>query len=296
MKFSIVTPTYNSNRFLDETMESVLSQKCRSDIEYIVVDNCSTDGTIDIVKKYEGLVNEGFYNNPGKTVSLQWISETDTGMYDAVNKGFSLATGDIYGWINADDIYLPGAFDAIGRSFRSFPNVQWMKGITSYINEGTNIYETGKCFLYDRQWIRDGLYGKEIYFIQQDSVFWRSDLWNSVGGIDPNLKLAGDYYLWVRFAEQAPLYSIKAYISCFRKVEGQLSREFTAYLKECNAVSPPAVREMRLVKTYFHFLEPKIPVPFRPFLYNLFFGNRALPYIRIANGKPERCSSRYYIV
>jgi glycosyltransferase involved in cell wall biosynthesis len=296
MKFSIITPTYNSKRFIDETMESVLSQKCCSDIEYIIVDNCSTDGTIDIVRNYESLVKEGFYNSRSKTVSLKWISEKDAGMYDAINKGFSLATGDIYGWINSDDIYLPGAFDSIGRSFLSFPDVKWLKGITSYINEDTNIFQAGKCFLYDQNWTREGIYGKEIYFIQQDSVFWRSDLWKIVGGIDPNLKLAGDYYLWIRFSEQTPLYSIKAYISCFRKVEGQLSREFTEYLKECDTVSLPPGRKRKLVRTYFRFLEPKIPVSFRPLLYRLFFGNRALPFIKITNGKPEICNAHYYIV
>ncbi len=296
MKFSIITPTYNSRRFIEETMESVLSQKCRSDIEYIVVDNCSMDGTIDIVRKYEALVTKGYYNSEGKTVSLKWISEKDTGMYDAINKGFSLATGDIYGWINSDDIYLPGAFDSIERCFLSFPDVKWLKGITSYINEATNIFQTGKCFLYDQNWAREGMYGKETYFIQQASVFWRSDLWKRVGGIDPNLKLAGDYYLWIRFAEQTPLYPLKAYISCFRKVEGQLSSEFTAYLRECDTVSPSHGGKRKLVRTYFQFVEPKIPVPFRPLLYRLFFINRALPFIRITNGRPEICKARYYIV
>ena len=296
MKFSIVTPTNNSERYIGETMESVLSQKCRSDIEYIVIDNRSTDGTIDFVRKYDALVNKGFYNSNNKTVSLKWISEKDAGMYDAINKGFSFATGDIYGWINSDDIYLPGAFDSIGKSFLFFPDVKWIKGITSYINEDTNIFKTGKCFLYDQKWTREGIYGKEIYFIQQDSVFWRAALWKSVGGIDPNLKLAGDYYLWIRFSEQTPLYSIKAYISCFRRVEGQLSRDFTAYLKECDTVSPAPGRERKLVRTYFHFVEPKIPVPVRPFLYRLFFGKRALPFIRITNGKPEICKAHYYIV
>lgn len=101
MKISIVTPSYNQGRFIDDAIQSVLTQGY-SDFEHIIIDACSTDDTIERLKKYP---------------HLQWVSEPDEGQSDAINKGFALATGDIIGWLNADDFYLPGTFHKVIAEF-----------------------------------------------------------------------------------------------------------------------------------------------------------------------------------
>ncbi len=211
MKFSIVTPSFNSERYIAETIESVISQKGDFEIEYIIVDNRSTDDTLNIIKRYERMAEEGSPLIKCRKVTLRCFSEKDRGMYDAINKGFGFAAGDVFAWINSSDIYYPGALSAIQQALLRCPEVKWIKGITSFIDEGSNLIRKGKCYIYDREWIGMGIYGRYTNFIEQDSVFWRRELWDSVGGITPGLKLAGDYYLWVQFAKLAKLYTIKAY-------------------------------------------------------------------------------------
>ena len=117
LKFSIVTPTHNSQRFVRETIESVINQKGNFVIEYILVDNCSTDLTKEIVEEYVNLFDTGKFPIKCNNVHIEFISGRDSSMYEAIQKGFSRASGDIYAWINSDDIYLQGAFDIIQRTF-----------------------------------------------------------------------------------------------------------------------------------------------------------------------------------
>ena len=234
--FSIVTPACNSEKYIAETIESVISQSGDFCIEYIVVDKCSSDRTGEIVKSYQQDLQSGIRPLHCKNVKIIYISENDSGMYDAINKGFSFASGDICAWINSDDIYLNGCFHGIDKIFKEYKNVRWVKGITSYINKDSTIYRTGKCNLYSKEWINQGLYGPVLGFIQQDSVFWRRDLWDAVDGINANLRLAGDYDLWRRFAEFSPLYSYNAYVSCFRKVSNQKSENMGEYWKEIDDI------------------------------------------------------------
>lgn len=184
MKFSIVTPSYNKEKYIAETIESVVFQKGAFDIEYIIIDNCSDDDSFRIAKDYEEGISSGSITINCDSVSIKRISERDSGMYDAINKGFALASGDVHAWINADDIYLPGSFQAVSAVFHKYPDVEWLKGITSYINDESDLTQSGVCNFYNRDWLAKGIYGLDAYFVQQDSVFWRSDLWKRVGGID----------------------------------------------------------------------------------------------------------------
>jgi glycosyltransferase involved in cell wall biosynthesis len=236
MKLSIVTPTKNSIRFIGETIRSVISQQGDFDIEYIVVDYCSTDGTVALVEKYIRDLENGIIGFNCRRVTMKLLSVDFPGMYRAINCGFQDASGDIFAYINSDDVYLPGAFAAVEEIFTSCEEVHWIKGVTSYIDEQSRVYEHGRCYLYDNNLIGCGVYGHRLHFIQQDSVFWRSWLWKSVGGVAEELNLAGDYYLWINFSNHAALHVFDREVSCFRRVEGQLSQQMEKYYCEAEDV------------------------------------------------------------
>ena len=293
MKFSIVTPTFNSETYIAETIESVISQKGDFEIEYIVADGGSTDGTIDIIQEYERLIKDKSPLIKCNQVTIRWFSEKDGGMYDAINKGFKKATGDICAWVNSNDIYLPGAFEAVQKVFTRFTEVRWLKGITSFINEDSTLVRAGRCYIYDRSWIQKGIYGKDTHFIEQDSVFWRSELWNAAGKMDPALRLAGDFYLWLRFAALTKMYTLRAYVSCFRIHEGQLSGGLDAYFRECDSFFSYEGLLRKWVRFYFR-AERLVPLLLRPVAYRLAFGRQDLNIIELRGKDAVLRRKSYY--
>lgn len=283
LTISVVTPLYNNETFLSETIESVVFQKGNFEIEYIIMDNCSRDNSLNIAYKYQKLLLQNPWMVKCKGVRMHIVSEADQGMYDAIYKGFSRATGDIYAYINSDDIYLPGALNLIVELFQSYPKVAWLKGVTSYINDKSTIYSRGNCNLYYREWIKKGVYGTLLYFIQQDSVFWRADLWNKVEGIDPTLRLAGDFSLWLRFANCSDLYSFDVQISCFRKVDNQLSEDIEKYYDEINTIEHNKVSRFERIKIrLYYYLYRKVKFnTFLKVLYITLFPSHNYKYIKI---------------
>jgi len=257
MKFSIITPTFNSEKHIEETMRSVFAQCGNFDVEYFIVDNMSSDRTVEIVEN--NIKNLGKYKKNKGSFEVKFIIKNECSMYEAINHGFSFASGDVYAWINSDDIYIEGAFSSVVSAFNLSPCVKWVKGITNYIDEDGFFSRNGCCYLYAQGLIRRGLYGREAYFIQQDSVFWRSELWQSTGGLDANFKIAGDYHLWMKFAELAPLYSLNRPVSCFRKVKGQLSENLAAYRQEQERIPRPFSPRNWLLGKFFVLLEPQLP-------------------------------------
>lgn len=220
LKISIITPVYNQVNYIEATIQSVLSQHY-ANLEYIIVDGGSTDGTLDIIKKYEGIITT-------------WISEPDNGMYDALNKGFEISTGEIMGWINADDIILPGALHKISLLFNQLPCINWIQGLNSTIDLNGNVLGSNvpkkfsllKFLNYRYMWI------------QQESTFWRRCLWNQVGAqLNSELKFAGDFDLWFRFSQKEKLYNTDFLIGAWRKRPGQLSELYKdKYISEVNGV------------------------------------------------------------
>ena len=178
MRFSIITITYNSERYLEETIKSVLSQDC-ADFEYIIVDGGSTDGTLEIIQRYAGADER-----------IRWISGPDEGISDAFNKGLALASGEIIGIINSDDTYLPGTLAAVAEAYRFHPD----------------------CDVFHGDMLR--MQGDRVLFLLKPSdperTIWRGmpvnhpatfitkRAYEKIGGYDPELKIAMDYDLVLR--------------------------------------------------------------------------------------------------
>jgi glycosyltransferase involved in cell wall biosynthesis len=213
-RISIVTPSYNQGQFIEETIRSVLLQGYPN-LEYMVIDGGSTDESVEIIKKYEPWL-------------AYWVSEPDEGQYDAINKGFGRSSGEIMAWINSDDMYTPWALDVITEVFTAFPKVDWLT--TLYPLRWDEYGKAVRCTRalgYSRRGILRGdnlPSGAKCCTsgIQQESTFWRRRLWERAGGyLDNSLSLAGDYDLWLRFAQHAEIYALNVPLGGYRNHTGQ---------------------------------------------------------------------------
>ncbi len=224
MKISVITVSYNSVNTIEETMLSVLNQTY-SNVEYIIIDGGSTDGTVDIIKKYSNKI-------------AYWISEPDSGMYDALSKGFKKATGDILCWLNADDLFYKEALSTVADFFSQNQNINWVKGYNVNYNEKSQITSVSVPIHISNKLLKRGFYQPKFRmpFIQQESTFWRSTLMSEVD-IEKfkKFKLAGDYFLWYSFSDKNELHFISSYLGGWRRVKGQLSSNMTDYMNEVNS-------------------------------------------------------------
>lgn len=220
MKISIITVSYNAAETIERTIRSVIEQDYE-DKEYIIIDGGSTDGTKEIIEKYEDYL--AFY-----------VSEPDHGMYDALVKGFKHATGEICAYINADDFYQPHAFCTVAEIFEKYNGIKWLTGINAVYNSRDQITSVDTPYKYNCEFIQKGLYdGIILPFIQQESTFWRKDLMQYLDfNYLEKLRLAGDYYLWQCFSKHSNLEVVSCILSGFRRHAGQLSENITEYRKE----------------------------------------------------------------
>lgn len=213
-KISIVTPSFNQGRFLDEAMRSVLDQGYPS-LEYMVADGGSDDESRDVIKRHSSRL-------------LWWVSERDGGQYDAINKGFAKATGGIMAWLNSDDKYLPSALFLAASIFQQLPEAEWLTSLYPLIcdKEG-KIVRCAPRHPFSRAGFMKGenLPGEGRLasgWIQQESTFWRRSLWERAGGaLDASIGAAADFDLWARFFRHAELYAVEAPIGVFRRHGGQ---------------------------------------------------------------------------
>lgn len=194
---SIITPSYNQSKFLEETILSVLNQDYPR-IEYIIVDGGSTDGSVDIIRKYADQLG-------------WWVSERDKGQTDALNKGFAKAKGEILAWINSDDTYLPGAVSEAVAFLQTHPDVGMVYGDANLIDENGDVLGPFPARQTDYRRLRQG-----YVHIPQQSSFFRASLWKQVGPLDPSFYFAMDYDLWVRLAKVAPLQYVQRTWANFR--------------------------------------------------------------------------------
>jgi len=181
-KVSIITPSFNQGRFLEASILSVLGQDYPN-IEYIIVDGGSKDESVEIIRKYENRL-------------AWWVSEKDKGHADALNKGFSHATGEILAWLNSDDIYYPSVVSDAVAYLNEHPEVGMVYGDALLIDDSG---KTIGNFASKQTSYRDMLRGS--VHIPQATTFYRTNLWNQVGPLDLSLFFAFDYDLWVKLAK-----------------------------------------------------------------------------------------------
>lgn len=216
---SIVMPCLNAAETIKRSLDSISSQGVPG-VEVVVADGGSTDGTLDIL---------------ASRPDVRWQAEPDEGLSDAFNKGATRSTGEILGWLNADDVYLPGALAAVQAAFSEDPSLVWV---------------TGRCTITDGQReIRRGVtryknalldnYGNRLYlthnFISAPATFFRRDAFLSVGGMDLTLRYSMDYDLYLRLAQQGEPRVLRQDLAAFTMAAGTLSmtgfeRQFEEHL------------------------------------------------------------------
>jgi len=207
---SVVTPSLNQKRFIEETIKSVLSQDYPN-VEYIVVDGGSTDAIVDVLKKYSD--------------QIKWLSEPDAGQADAVNKGFKIAKGVILGWLNSDDIYLPGTLAYVGEYFANHPDVDVVYGDAYYVDQNGAIIRPYRTLDYSWESLAHECY------ICQPTVFFRRRVLDRVGHLNVKLRLALDYEFWIRIFRQYPPARLPRFLATSRMYADNktLSLRRTAY-------------------------------------------------------------------
>lgn len=217
-KITVVTPVFNGMAHLAATLESVLQQDYPS-LEYIVVDGGSTDGTMDIVREYQRR------SDLAHRISLV-ICEPDHGMYDAVANGFARATGEVYCYLNSDDLFECGGLRSVGAYFALHPE-------TDVIYHEDTVLVNGWKFPNVRQPESIGTLDLlHTHILFQDGVFWRRRAYCAVGGIHRDMMLAGDFDLWLRLSTHSRFVRRPQHVSCFRVRPGQLSTRMDQYRRE----------------------------------------------------------------
>ena len=222
-RISIVTPNLNGARYLEYTISSVINQKYPN-LEYIVIDGGSTDGSIEIIEKYKNFL-------------AYWETKPDNGLYHALQKGFDKSNGEIMGWINSDDILTANSLFSIAEIFSCSSKISWIQGYPTVIDDQNRIiYQRPPVFSKLCFYLKDYRDGR---FIQQESTFWTRTLWNQAGSyISQEYKFAGDFELWIRFFNYSCLFVTSAILGSFRmRNDGQLSvLNYRNYLAECDRI------------------------------------------------------------
>lgn len=185
---SIITPSYNQAKYLEQTMLSVLNQD-HPRIEYIVMDGASTDGSVEIIKKHAGQL-------------IYWESVKDQGQADAINKGFARATGEIVAWLNSDDYYLPGTISAAVKVFEENPDVVLVYANMLAVDEDGQTFNT---LTYKQLTLEDLLC---FQIIGQPAVFMRRSALQKTGGLDPTFHFLLDHLLWIHIAKRGRILHI----------------------------------------------------------------------------------------
>jgi glycosyltransferase involved in cell wall biosynthesis len=219
--FTIVTPCLNGAATLEQALDSVRDQDYAGEVEHVVVDGGSTDGTLEILARRQAADEAG---PAAGAARLRYLSEADRGLSDAVNKGIRMARGEVIGWLNADDVYLPGALARVGEALAARPGSLWATGPCLIVGaDGEEI--RGAVTRYKNLFLRRYSYGLHLVqnFVSCPSTFVRRAGFDRIGLLDERFKYSMDYDLWLRLGRlQAPLV-LDEPLAAFRMAEGSLS-------------------------------------------------------------------------
>ena len=202
---SIITIVLNGEKYLEQMIQSVVNQ-IYDNIEYIVIDGGSTDGTLDIIRKYEDKI-------------AYWISEKDEGMYDAINKGLKTASGTIFAYLNSDDLYLPNTVQTVVEYLQSHPDTSLIYGDCNFIDsEGRFLYIYHyPAFEWDRFIVLNWS------SIPQQATFWRRDIHKKIGYFNPEFRMAGDFEFYARVGKHFQIDHLKKVLATYRLHKESLS-------------------------------------------------------------------------
>jgi len=201
-RITVITPSYNQGKYIEQTIASVLVQEYPN-LEHLIVDGGSTDQTLEVLRKY------------GQ--QLRWVSEPDRGQSHAINKGLAQATGDVICYLNSDDLFTPGALSRVGRFFQDHPQAFWLTGKCRIVNQdGNEIRRPGT--LYKNFWLhrRSLKVLSVLNYISQPATFWRREAFDRVGYFDERWYFAMDYDYWLRLGQHYQLWFLDETLACFR--------------------------------------------------------------------------------
>ena len=205
---SIVTPSFNQARFLEQTIRSVLDQEFPPN-EYFIIDGGSTDSSVEIIKRFESKL-------------AGWVSEKDKGQADAINKGFRQAHGEIFAWLNSDDYYLPGAIQMAAETFRQHPDAGLVYGNVLSVDENSVTFNL-QIFKPFNQ-----LDLMSFHIISQPAVFMRRSVLEQAGLLDPSFHMLLDHHLWLRMARISTIVYIPETLAAARYHAGAKNLTNTA--------------------------------------------------------------------
>lgn len=215
MRISVIMPSYNQRRFIERSIDSVLAQSY-PDLELIVVDGGSNDGTVEILRQYRD--------------RLRWISEKDEGQADAINKGLRMATGEIVAYLNSDDVYEPGALRKVADCFQAHPEARWITGRCRIIDENDREMRR-PVTAYKNFLLRHFSFSLLLVTnpVSQPATFWRRRLIDEIGLFDLNEHYVMDYDYWLRIGKRHPVMVLDDYLAAFRVYTS--SKTSSAFLK-----------------------------------------------------------------
>lgn len=228
MRISVITTNFNTAKYLEDTIKSVITQKGDFELEYIITDGASTDNSLDIIKKYKD--------------KLKYISEKDNGQSDGINKGLRMATGDIVAFLNSDDLFTEDSLQKVITYFKENPECMWLTGYCKIIDQ--NGKEIKKYITeYKNRKLKNFTLNQLLIenCISQPATFWRKSVIEEIGYIDETLHYSMDQEYWARMASRYKLHLIPEYLAEFR---------FTSDTKTGSSVKKTLKESRMIAKKY----------------------------------------------
>ncbi len=268
---SIITPSFNQGRFIEETITSVLGQEGDFFLDYIIVDGGSKDNSVELMKKYESILQRKEWPIKCRGIEYRWVSEKDNGQTEAIMKGFRMANGEVLAWLNSDDTYLPGVLQQAAAAFAKEPGAIVLYGRSYFTDVEGKVIGKYPTEPFDVRRLA------QFNFICQPSTFFRKSALDAVGGLDRALHYVMDYDLWIRLARKFEFTYLPQYLSNYRLHEESKTISPKASLAN-HKEALEAVRKYygwsplnRVYMYCYHVLKSKMPSALITFNFPLIF-------------------------